>query len=167
MEDIIIELIPQVSVHRVRGRRQFRMGVEDYAEHGRSLNVLAMLDGVPVSNHEHLLGFDAYALSDVIVYPYMYALGNTVFSGVINFVTTRKDMSALRFNNNVRIVDFRGCSYPVTLKTPDYSETLPAGRTLYWQPLITIPAGAQVDIEVPGTDASRSIRIFGYSAGIK
>lgn len=164
IEDIIIELIPQVSVQKNRGRKQLKMGVENLATHGRSLNVLAMLDGVPVSNHERLLAFDALALSDVIVYPYMYALGNTVFSGIVNFVTTKGDMSALQFGNNVRIVDFRGCSYPAALKTPSSADGAPAGRTLLWQPLLTIPAGAQVDVEVPGAGADRCIRIIGYSA---
>lgn len=164
IEDIIIELIPSVSVQRAHGRRQFKMVVEDASVHGRSLNVLAMIDGVPVSDHERLLAFDALALSDVIVYPYMYALGNTVFSGVVNFVTSRRDMSALQFGNNVRIVDFRGCSYPAALKTPSSADGAPAGRTLLWQPLLTIPAGAQVDVEVPGAGADRCIRIIGYSA---
>ena len=164
IEDIIIELIPEVSVQKIRGRKQLRMGVEDLTAHSRSLNVLALLDGVPVSNHARLLAFDALALSDVVVYPYMYALGNTVFSGVVNFVTAKKDMSALQFSNNVRIVDFRGCSYPVALKTPAVTDGTAAGRTLFWQPMITIPAGGQIDIEVPGTDAPWSARIFGYSA---
>lgn len=167
IEDIIIELIPQVAVQRIRGRKQLRMGVEDLAAHGRSLNVLAMLDGVPVSDHERMLAFDAMALSDVIVYPYMYALGNTVFSGIVNFVTARGDMSALQFNNNVRIVDFRGCSYPVALKTPAVIGGATAGRTIFWQPLITIPAGAQIDIEVPETAAPRGIKVFGYPADVR
>ena len=165
VEDIVVELIPSVAIQKVRGHKRFKMVVEDATVlHGRSLNVLAMLDGVPVSDHERLLNFDALALSDVIVYPCMYALGNTVFSGVVNFVTTRRDMSALHFGNNVRIVDFRGCSYPVSLRTPASVEGGPAGRTLLWQPLVTVPAGESLDIEVPGTGAPVDIRIFGYSA---
>lgn len=165
VEDIVVELIPSVAIQKVRGHKRFKMVVEDATVlHGRSLNVLAMLDGVPVSDHERLLNFDALALSDVIVYPCMYALGNTVFSGVVNFVTTRRDMSALHFGNNVRIVDFCGCSYPVSLRTPASVEGGPAGRTLVWQPLVTVPAGESMDIEVPGTGAPVDIRIFGYSA---
>ena len=158
VDDIVRELIPNLGVRRVHGRRQLKLTLADALVKTRTDNVLAMLDGVPVSNHENLLAFDALALSDVQVFPYFYALGGTVFSGVVNFVTTRHDMSALRFNDNVRILDFKGCSYPVAMKTPSSLSGTPAGRTLLWQPLVSIAAGETVAFRVPDTGAELIIR---------
>ena len=53
-------------------------------------------------------------------------------------------MSALLFDDNVRIVDFQGCSYPVALSARKPHN---AGETLVWQPLLRIPAGGSATFE--------------------
>jgi len=161
IEDILLELIPMASVRKVKGRKFIRLMLQDLPKAGKSSNVLVMLDGVPVTEHERLLEYDALALSDVQLYPYMYALGRTAFAGVVNFITTKHDMSALRFDDNVRIMDFRGCSYPVALQTPQNLAGEPAGRTLLWQPMLSLPAGEVVTLRVPVTGARLNIRVEG------
>ena len=145
VKDIIVEIIPSLAVRKHNGRQEIKIILEDVPYKGRSNNVLVMLDGVPVGNHEHMLSFDASLLGDVQVYPYNYALGKTVFAGIVNFVTTRHDMSSLFFDKNVRIVDFQGCSYPVSLGPEQPAN---AGATLLWQPLLRIPAGGSVSFEL-------------------
>lgn len=147
VEDIIVELIPNVIVRKVHGERRIKLTLNDVVSKKKADNVLVLLDGVPVSTHERLLAFDAMALSEVQVYPYIYALGRTVFNGAINFVTTRHDMSALVFDDNVLILDFTGCSYPVAIKTGGRG-AVPGGRTLYWHPSIELEPGAVLEFGV-------------------
>lgn len=147
VEDIIVELIPNVIVRKVHGERRIKLALNDVPSKKRADNVLVMLDGVPVSVHERLLSFDAMALAEVQIYPYVYALGRTVFNGAINFVTTRHDMSALVFDDNVLILDFTGCSYPVAIKTGGRG-AVPGGRTLYWHPSIELEPGASLEFSV-------------------
>lgn len=144
VKDIIVEIIPSLAVRKHNGRQEIKIILEDIPYKGRSSNVLVLLDGVPVGNHEHMLAFDASLLGDVQVYPFNYALGRTVFAGIVNFVTTRHDMSSLFFDKNVRIVDFQGCSYPVSLGPRKPGN---AGATLLWQPLLKIPAGGSLSFE--------------------
>ncbi len=145
IEDIIVELVSKIAVRKVKGKKTIKMMVSNLSAYSRSDNVLVLLDGVPVSDHERLLEYDALALSDIQVYPYYYALGKTVFTGVVNFITARHDMSALKFADNVRIMDFQGCSYPVALRS--------SGSTLLWEPLVRLAPGASVTFSVPsGTE---------------
>ncbi|MBQ9309853.1 MAG: hypothetical protein IJ222_03210 [Bacteroidales bacterium] len=160
IEDILLELVPNVGVRKVKGHKQIKMIIADALAKTRSSNVLVMLDGVPVSNHERLLAYDALALSDVYVYPYNYAMGKTVFSGVVNFVTAKHDMSALRFADNVRIIDFRGCSFPLALKEGSAAPGEPAGRTLLWQPALSIKAGESAEFSMSASDAALFIKLI-------
>ena len=157
VEEIVVELLPLASIRKVRGRKTIKLALSDMPGK-RSDNVLVLLDGVPVTNHEHLLEFDAMALSDLYVYPYTYALGKTVFSGVMSFVTTRHDMSALEFDESVRIFDYEGCSYPVALRMR--SNTGPAGgRTLLWEPMHNLKAGDTWSVMIPDTGVPYCIRV--------
>lgn len=157
IEDIILELVPKVAVRKQKGRKTIKMMVSNLSATERSDNVLVLLDGVPVSDHERLLEYDALALSDIQVYPYYYALGKTVFTGVINFVTARHDMSALKFADNVRIMDYQGCSYPVALRPSDIMESLP-GSTLLWEPLTFIKPGGSVSFTVGAGNGHNALR---------
>lgn len=147
VEDIISELIPDVIVRNVRGEKRIKLVLKDIPSKKKTDNVLVLLDGVPVTVHERLLAFDAMALGEVQVYPYVYALGKTVFNGAVNFVTTRHDMSALIFDDNVLIMDFVGCSYPVALRSGKRS-AVSGGRTLYWDPAASLENGASLQFGV-------------------
>lgn len=159
IEDIILELVPKVAVRKVKGKKTIKMMISNLSATERSDNVLVLLDGVPVSDHERLLEYDAMALSDIQVYPYYYALGKTVFTGVVNFVTARHDMSALKFADNVRIMDFQGCSYPVALRPSGDSEAAASGNTLLWEPIVKLSPGGSISFTIPSGNAHTAFRV--------
>lgn len=152
IDDIIRELIPYARVRNVKGRKSIRF-------YGNKDDALVMLDGVPVSDHRRLFAYDALALGDVYVYKDIYVLGKKAFCGIINFVTTRNDMSALAFDEHVRILDFRGCSYPLALNSSALAPSAPAGRTLVWQPYVEIGKGENVRFTMPATSAPLIIKV--------
>lgn len=158
IEDIILELVPKLAVRKVNGKKTIKMMVANLSAYSRSDNVLVLLDGVPVSDHERLLEYDALALSDIQVYPYYYALGKTVFTGVVNFITARHDMSALKFADNVRILDFQGCSYPVALRPSPEVRGAASGDTILWEPLVRLAPGASVTFSVPSGSGCTALR---------
>lgn len=156
VEDIILELIPNVVVRKERGGKRIKITVKDVVTKKRSESVLVALDGVPVTRHDRLLAYDAMALSEVQVYPYTYAVGKTVFCGVVNFVTTKHDMSALAFDDNVRIIDFTGCSYPVAMRRETAGDVA-GGRTLLWHPSIELGPGEEWFFSVPAVSDHISV----------
>lgn len=158
VEDIVVELLPMASIRKVRGKKVIKLSLSDTPTGKRSDNVLVLLDGVPVTDHEHLLEFDAMMLSDLYVYPYTYALGKTVFSGVMNFITARHDISALDFDENVRIIDYQGCSYPVALRMKS-KRGQAGGRTLLWEPMRMLKAGETWSVKVPDTGVPFCIQV--------
>ncbi len=145
VQDIIIEIIPELRVRRdASGARELRMVYKDaHSWHAAfSHNVMALLDGVPVTDLEHLLSFDAMLLSDIQLFPYTYSFGGKVYEGVANFITTKGDISSLAFDRGVRIVDFDGTSYPVAYTCEGLSESASDHRQLlYWHPAVTLRRG--------------------------
>lgn len=165
IKDIFVEFVPTVRIRKgTGGKREVQVLLEDLPGNLDRFtdNVLVLLDGVPVSDHERLLSFDAMLLSDIFIYPYTYIIGNHAFRGVVNLVTFTHNISSLRFDDNLVIVDFQGASYPVAFTgakgvgmLPDASAQDLRG-TLYWHPQISVPAGESMNLEVrtpsyPGT----------------
>lgn len=157
IKDIFVEIIPTVRIRRgSSGKREVQVLLQDLPGNLErfSDDVLVMLDGVPVSDHEKLLTFDAMLLSDVFVYPYTYIVGNYSFKGVVNLVTFTHNISSLRFDDNLVIVDFQGASYPVAFtgskgvgaSASESKEDLRG--TLYWHPQLSVSAGQTMNIEV-------------------
>ena len=115
-------------------------------------NVLVMMDGVVLTDHGMLEDFDAMLLEDVYIYPQTVILGGIPFNGVVNFVTKSNHVAGLHFPPNVRVMDFKGASYPVY-----YAGGRPAGdkdlrQVLYWHPAFEAKAGIKNEIllEMPG-----------------
>ena len=145
VQDIIIEIIPELRVRRdASGARELRMVFKDaHTWHPAfSHNVMALLDGVPVTDLDHLLSFDAMLLSDIQLYPYTYSFGGKVYEGVANFVTTKGDISSLAFDRGVRIVDFDGASYPVAYTCEGLAGSdSDLRQLLYWHPVVSLSRG--------------------------
>jgi hypothetical protein len=78
---------------------------------------------------------DAMLLEDVDLYRQSILLGGLSFNGVVNFITRKNYVKALQFPENVRVIDFKGVSYPVA-----YSGTPVSGsdyrQLLYWHPIM-------------------------------
>ena len=107
---------------------------------------LALLDGIPVSDHAKILELDQQLVRQIVVYPKRYMLNNFIYDGVVNFVTYRGDMGGIRLAKNVNIVGYDGVSWPLAFfggkaaADEDYPNFL---STVYWNPLVEIEAGGE------------------------
>ncbi len=155
VKEVIVEIIPILKLQREKGKYHLRLTVSDVTDNYRTRvgNLLVMMDGVVLSDLDNLLDFDAMLIEDVDIYSQAIVCGKVSFSGIVNFVTKKNYVTALTFPANVRVVDFKGVSYPVA-----YYGTKPEGlevdrrQVLYWDPAVRIAQGGQhrFQIHAPG-----------------
>lgn len=155
VKEVIVEIIPVLKLQREKGKYHLRLTVSDVTDNYRTRvgNLLVMMDGVVLSDLDNLLDFDAMLIEDVDIYSQAIVCGKVSFSGIVNFVTKKNYVTALTFPANVRVVDFKGVSYPVA-----YYGTKPEGlevdrrQVLYWDPAVRIAQGGQhrFQIHAPG-----------------
>lgn len=150
MEELFIEFISELRVRRVDGKRELQAWVPDQQgdHYFSSGTVLALLDGIPVLDHEKILSYDPLLVREVDIYADSYFVGIRGFSGIVNFVTYKGTLPSMQFADNVRIVDFQGCSIPLAYTCEGVGPEYPDYRqTLYWHPLLTLAPGESMTLE--------------------
>ena len=162
MRELFIEFINEIKVRRVDGKEQLK--VKTHLEERVSLfdknNSLIMVDGIPVFDHSQVIEYDPLLVESVVVYPYKYYTGWRSFCGMANFVTYKKNLPGIKFNDGVRVVQFKGCSYPMAFTCQEIGEDFPDYRELlYWHPQIKLPAGESSSIKVKIPANAKEIRI--------
>jgi hypothetical protein len=150
MEELFIEFIHELRVRRVSGKRELQVSTADhlggfYFPTGRAL---VLLDGIPVLDHERILNYDPLLVREVDIYTDSYFMGVRSFSGIVNFVTYKGTLPSMQFADNVRIVDFQGCSLPLAYTCAGVGPEYPDYRqTLYWHPMLTLAPGESISLE--------------------
>lgn len=160
LNEVIVEIIPELRLGTTRGRRELKMITPD-AVHARKIlrdNILVLLDGVVINDIGLLEGMDAMLLQDVDLYPQSFVIGGLSFNGVVNFITSKNYVKALQFPDNVRVVDFKGVSYPVGyFGTPvngdDYRQVL------YWHPALALASGESVRLSLTAPSYTGKFRV--------
>lgn len=151
MEEEFVEIIKCVRARKDR-QKGYRITVllEDHIRLNTPVwgESLMMIDGVPVSDHNQIMNYDPAIVKIIEVYPYTFSVGQTSYGGVINFVTFKGNMPSISFDDNVRIYDFKGASYPM-----NYNGT----QTLVWRPLVNLAPGESISFDCPGTDGAINV----------
>lgn len=144
VREVIREILAEVRLVHTGGEYEIRLLSSD-ASNARSISrdhILTMMDGVIVTDINLLLRFDAMLLDRVEVAVSPFVIGRTPFEGLVNFVTKNNYVTSLAFPDRVRVVDFRGVSYPVALTTTANQDYY----TRYWHPMITLESGEEKEI---------------------
>ena len=150
MEELFVEFIPELRLRRVGQQRQIQVLTSDVQgnytyQPGRAL---VLLDGIPVLDHEKILAYDPLLVKRIDIYMESYFFGARGFWGIVNFVTYKGNLPTMQFEDNVRIVDFQGCSLPLAYTCEGVGSEYPDYRqTLLWQPLLTLGPGESVELE--------------------
>ena len=150
IEEICIEFIPEMRVRRVDGKREIQVCIPDHLGnfYFPTGSALVLLDGVPVLDHEKLLAYDPLLVQRIDIYTDDFFLGARSFSGIVNFVTYKGTLPNMRFEDNVRVVDFQGCSLPLAYTCAGVDSEYPDYRqTIYWHPMLTLAPGESVTVE--------------------
>lgn len=150
MEELFVEFIPEIRTRQAEGRREIQVLATDSRGDYRFTRgaALVLLDGVPVLDHEKILSYDPLLVKRIDIYPDSYFVGIRGFSGIVNFVTYKGTLPSMAFEDNVRIVDFQGTSYPLAYTCEGVGKEYPDYRqTLYWNPLLTLGPGESMEID--------------------
>lgn len=163
MEELFVEFIPQLRIRRVNGRRELQISTPDQlgSYYFPTGSALVLLDGIPVLDHEKLFAYDPLLVQRIDIYIDAYFLGIRGFSGVANFVTYKGNLPSMQFEDNVRVVDFQGCSLPLAYTCSGVSADYPDYRqTLYWHPMLTLAPGESVRVECKTPAYSGRFEVF-------
>lgn len=169
-EEVMVEIVKELRVRTVYGKHQLQMVVPDAIQTRKVVkdNLLVLLDGVVVPDLSLLEGMDATLLEDIDIYPDNLALGGLSFNGAVNFITRKNYVKAMPFPSNVRVIDFKGVSYPVA-----YPGTPVSGKDfrtlLYWNPALRLDAGENrlIPLVAPSTAGTFRIVAEGLTASGK
>ncbi len=149
MEELFIEFISEIRARTVNGHRVIQVRAKDLmdAYSYSANNALILLDGIPVLDHERIFGYDPLLVQYVDIYENTFFFGSRIYSGVANFVTYKGTLPSMKFADNVRIVDFQGCSLPLAFTCSDFGSDYPDYRqTIYWHPALTLAPGESMVI---------------------
>ena len=148
MRETIVEYVREVQIRRQDGEPVLKVVPGKSFESYSSMlggNALVLVDGVPVSEHGRVLDLNPALLRRICIYPYDVSTGSCIYSGVVNFISFRGDMAGLQFPGRVRILDFHGVTFPVTVGAAEEDSLSPDYRyTRIWQPLLHLEAGEEL-----------------------
>ena len=150
MRETIVEYVREVHIRRQDGEPVLKLVPGKSFESYSSMlggNALVLVDGVPVSEHGRVLDLNPALLRRICIYPYDVSTGSCIYSGVVNFISFRGDMAGLQFPGRVRILDFHGVTFPVTVGAAKEDSLSPDYRyTRIWQPLLHLEAGEELEL---------------------
>ena len=150
MRETIVEYVREVHIRRQDGEPVLKLVPGKSFESYSSMlggNALVLVDGVPVSEHGRVLDLNPALLRRICIYPYDVSTGSCIYSGVVNFISFRGDMAGLQFPGRVRILDFHGVTFPVTVGAAEEDSLSPDYRyTRMWQPLLHLEAGEELEL---------------------
>lgn len=170
MEELFIEFIQEARVRKFDNGRAILVYLQDTfkpASYDQQLPVLALLDGVPVTDHEKILNYDPLLVERIIVYPHTYNLGHWYFGGVVNFVTYKHNLPSFEFDTNTRAVDFLGMSIPVASYLPAGGPDIPDLRqTILWHPQVEIGPGEKRELNfvLPSYEGDFNVVVEGFDS---
>ena len=148
VQEVCVEIIRELQYSRNRDKWTMKMVVTDGNKERNYLqdNILVMMDGVVLTDHSMLADFDAMLLEDVYLYRHAVVLGGVSYNGVVNFVTKKNYVTSLLFPDNVRVVDFKGVSYPVAYPGTVVNPEKDLRQLLFWHPALEVKADASLYI---------------------
>jgi len=140
MEEVLREYVQLVNVSR-RGEHFHLWAFDAPAGVPFDDDPLLLLDGVPIFNTDQLMKYDPFKIQKVDVLTRRYFLGDDSFTGILNWVTYKGDLSGYQLDPHATAIDYEGLQKQREFYSPDYAtdaqkaSRLPDFRNvLYWNP---------------------------------
>ncbi|GAB3994345.1 Plug domain-containing protein [Spirosoma daeguense] len=171
MEEVLREYVTGVLPRKRDGH--FRLMVPNLPY--RSLfeePSMVLMDGVPIFNMDRVIEFNPLKVKQIDVVTNRYLMGMTAFSGIINFMTYKNDLSGFLLDNRLVKLDYDGLQLQREFYIPRYetpkqqTSRLPDGRTLlYWNPnlLVNAEGKSQVDFYTSDQTGTYLVEINGLA----
>lgn len=122
-------------------------------------NILVLLDGIPLADHNKIFGYDPIKLKRLDVVTRRYVLGAAAFAGIVSFETYKGKFDAFDLDPSVIMVDYEGLQLRREFYAPDYAKAGATGNrlpdmrtTLQWIPSQVISASGKSEIQFYTSD---------------
>lgn len=172
MSEVFTEFLSKVKLKKNRDTDRIEM-YAFLADSHRTGNIgntpsLVTLDGVPVFDHQKMYEYDPLLVERIDVYQSTFFFGAKGYDGVINFVTYRKNLPSMVFDDNVRILEFQGALIPMALtgKGLNGNGNYPNLReTLYFHPSVPMEKDGEFtpDTAFPDYDGHFILKVEGLT----
>lgn len=140
LREVVKEIIPNVYTLKQNGKYDFKL-INKFRGQPFENKPLVLVDGVPVYDFEKVLGISSKEIERADVINTRYFISETVFDGIISFITKKGNLSVMEFDNSVFRQVYEGCQDQYNFYSPDFSTTvlknsrIPDFRnTLFWKP---------------------------------
>jgi hypothetical protein len=140
LREVVKEIIPNVYTLKQSGKYDFKL-INKFRGQPFENKPLVLVDGVPVYDFEKVLGISSKDIERADVINTRYFISETVFDGIISFITKKGNLSVMEFDNSVFRQVYEGCQDQYNFYSPDFSmpalknSRIPDFRnTLLWKP---------------------------------
>lgn len=166
MEEVMREYVSLMDVQKRKDKFTFQLLDNYYLPINNQINKtffdsnpLILIDGVPIFNNDKLINFDPLKMRKLEVYNRRYFLGDSFFSGILNWTTYKGDLANLELDPHALVIDYEGMQlqrefYSPTYETPQaVASHLPDYRTLlYWSPSVSTDAKGKRHVNFYSSD---------------
>ena len=149
VKECIVEFVMGVAIDKIGGRTVIKMLQENSKEYSK-FPVLVLIDGVAFHHHPEVLAYNGHNVHYIHQYRGNYALGETLYGGILSLVTHRGTIPDMRINEDMQMLSYEFPQLQPAFAMPDYSkESVKASRrpdfrhTLYWAPSVEDKDGVE------------------------
>ena len=165
ISETILEFISRVRVARVDGKRTIKV----YFEEGQRFNIgniLVLLDGVPIYDHEDILRYNPMHIKKINIYDGHYFFGGEDTECIVSFITSEANLPFFQLSKESQLFDYDCPQLPPPFEIPDYSnEGIRNSRkpdfrhTLYWNPFVEFTKGLPVNLSFYTSDLCGEFKV--------
>jgi hypothetical protein len=162
MEEVIIEIIPQLRVKRNKEEMILQVLNTPYKTFFDQ-EALVLLDGVPVMNIKGLIEADPLLIKSIEIVARRYMQGNADFNGIVHFKTYRGDQASLQQVTNEGNFILNGIQEASSYQNLDHTkkaDRLPDMRNLLWRDVNITPDQIKAGLKYFTSDAEGRFKII-------
>ena len=146
VKECIIEFVMGTTISKLGDRTIIKMLEEDDKDFDKNYSkfpVLVLIDGVAFYDHPEVLAYNAHNIHYIHQYRGNYALGETLYGGILSLITHRGTMPDMRINNDMQMLAYEFPQERPIFEMPNYDDAeSKASRkpdfrhTMYWNPSV-------------------------------
>ena len=166
MSELVIECISELRFRR-NNQQKWELWLAKRIGDGTSINdftwsrPIVFLDGIPIMDNDLMYRYNPLLVERINIYTDVFIYGGMKFSGVVEFLSYKRNYPSLPVTASTQIVNYAGTQVHRRLYTPDYSteknrqSRLPDFRhTLLWEPALQTKGKSTLELPFYTSDYS-------------
>ncbi|MBP1676402.1 MAG: hypothetical protein H6Q20_961 [Bacteroidetes bacterium] len=152
MKEVFVEFIKNARFSDFGGKHRLEVLSEEAVRYSLS-NTLAILDGIPVFDHEKIYTYNPSNIQQIDVYSGKMVFGNNFYDGMVSFHTYKNNYPGLVFDKNMTLIDYPSIQAKRIEPTPSWlvnglGDRKPDFRhTLLWLPEVDSKQGKDISLD--------------------